>query len=170
MHDNLDAVSRLHLEGLNPKVLSMIDAATEKLAIDRVWVRVVSGLRTAAQQNQLYAQGRTAPGKIVTNARAGESMHNYGLAVDVVPFQIGRTGALNWRPETEQFQHMVAAFMAAGLAWGGDWPGKLGDYDHFQISGLAPTPTVRMREDYGLGTEPELATVWKKIENGVYLG
>src|SRR5699024_11750500 len=41
------------------------------------------GNRTAAQQNAVYAQGRTKPGKIVTNARAGQSLHNYGVAFDM---------------------------------------------------------------------------------------
>ncbi len=41
-------------------------------------------LRTFAEQNVLYAQGRTSPGAVVTNAQGGESYHNYGLAIDVV--------------------------------------------------------------------------------------
>jgi len=42
------------------------------------------GLRTFEEQDRLYAQGRTVPGKKVTNARGGASLHNYGLAVDAV--------------------------------------------------------------------------------------
>src|SRR5699024_12775874 len=42
------------------------------------------GNRTAAQQNALYAPGRTKPGKIVTNARSGQSLHNYGVAFDMI--------------------------------------------------------------------------------------
>jgi peptidoglycan L-alanyl-D-glutamate endopeptidase CwlK len=42
------------------------------------------GLRTFEDQDTLYSQGRTAPGKIVTNARGGDSWHNYGLAADYV--------------------------------------------------------------------------------------
>ncbi|HUI32006.1 MAG TPA: M15 family metallopeptidase [Dysgonamonadaceae bacterium] len=41
-------------------------------------------LRSFFEQDKLYAQGRTAPGTIVTNAQGGESFHNYGLAVDIV--------------------------------------------------------------------------------------
>ena len=44
---------------------------------------ITSGFRSVADQNTLYAQGRTQPGNIVTNARGGRSLHNYGLAVDV---------------------------------------------------------------------------------------
>jgi hypothetical protein len=70
---------------------------------------VVSGLRTAAEQDALYAQGRIAPGHIVTNSKGGLSMHNYGLAVAAVPFLTGDPGALNWTENTPQFQAMVAA-------------------------------------------------------------
>lgn len=46
-------------------------------------VRIISGLRTYAEQEELYAQGRTKPGLIVTNARGGFSNHNFGIAFDV---------------------------------------------------------------------------------------
>lgn len=45
--------------------------------------RIISGTRTFDEQNKLYAQGRTSPGNVVTNARAGYSNHNFGIAWDV---------------------------------------------------------------------------------------
>ena len=51
---------------------------------------VTSTYRDNASQNALYAQGRTTPGKIVTNAKAGQSWHNYRCAVDVVPIVAGK--------------------------------------------------------------------------------
>lgn len=45
-------------------------------------IRVTSGFRSVEEQNKLYAQGRTTSGKIVTNAKGGQSMHNYGIAFD----------------------------------------------------------------------------------------
>jgi len=47
-------------------------------------IRITQGFRSKAEQDRLYAQGRTTPGAVVTNARGGESWHNYGLAVDLV--------------------------------------------------------------------------------------
>jgi len=38
--------------------------------------------RTFAESDKLYAQGRTEPGQIISNAKAGQSWHNYGLALD----------------------------------------------------------------------------------------
>ncbi|BBP87504.1 hypothetical protein BsIDN1_11220 [Bacillus safensis] len=49
-----------------------------------IFVQITSGYRSFAEQNKLYSQGRTAPGKIVTNAKGGQSNHNYGLAIDYV--------------------------------------------------------------------------------------
>jgi peptidoglycan L-alanyl-D-glutamate endopeptidase CwlK len=45
---------------------------------------LTSGYRSKKEQNELYAQGRSKPGQVVTNAKAGQSYHNYGLAVDFV--------------------------------------------------------------------------------------
>ncbi len=46
---------------------------------------IYEGFRTNARQDELYAIGRTVEGKVVTNAQAGQSFHNYGLAFDWVP-------------------------------------------------------------------------------------
>jgi peptidoglycan LD-endopeptidase CwlK len=54
------------------------------------------GLRTFEDQDELYAQGRTAPGKIVTNARGGDSWHCYGLAADYVLDLNGEKPGLQW--------------------------------------------------------------------------
>lgn len=51
---------------------------------------VAFGFRSGAVQDALYAQGRTTPGPIVTNAKGGQSAHNYGLAIDVYPIINGQ--------------------------------------------------------------------------------
>jgi peptidoglycan L-alanyl-D-glutamate endopeptidase CwlK len=165
---DLDVISEQNLLGVNPFVAAKAREAAATLATIDVWVRIVSGFRSAAAQTKLYAQGRTTPGKIVTNAIASKSMHNYGLAFDAVPFISGRTGALNWKAGTPQFQHMVAAFKAAGLDWGGDWLGDQGDFDHFQIRGLKPTPTPAMIADYGDGSVSNLQNIWNRVAQGAY--
>jgi hypothetical protein len=44
---------------------------------------VTMGFRSTEEQDQLYAQGRTLPGDVITNAPGGKSLHNFGHAVDV---------------------------------------------------------------------------------------
>jgi peptidoglycan L-alanyl-D-glutamate endopeptidase CwlK len=97
--------------------------------------------RTFAEQDALYAQGRTKPGKIITNARGGQSYHNYGLAIDIA-LLVDRDGngtfeTASWDTKTDfdgdrksDWQEIVAIFKRYGWEWGGDW--KFFDAPHFQ--------------------------------------
>lgn len=74
--------------------------------------------RTFAQQDALYAQGRSAPGQRVTNARGGQSWHNYGLGADVV-FSTAN-GQPSW-PENGNWTRYGQIADSYGLTWGGNW-------------------------------------------------
>jgi peptidoglycan LD-endopeptidase CwlK len=164
----MDQRSEAALATVAPALADKVRAAADQLAGTGTYLLVVSGLRTAAQQNALYAQGRNGnPGHVVTNARAGFSMHNYGLAVDVVPYLSGDGGQLNWTQETPQFQAMVTAMQAQGLIWGGSWH-SIPDYDHFQMPGLPVTPNAAMQADYGDGGNAALSAIWTKMDSGSY--
>ena len=76
---NEELISQLH-PSIQSKARKFIDLAKQN-GFD---LRITSGYRSIEEQNRLYAQGRTAPGNIVTNARGGDSFHNFGLAFDVV--------------------------------------------------------------------------------------
>ena len=80
-----------------------------------------SGTRTIKEQDDIYAQGRTAPGTtpkdIVTEARGGESYHNYGLAFDIVGLNPdGKTP--NYKIDFERFAPIAKEH---GFDWGGNW-------------------------------------------------
>lgn len=98
-------------------------------------------LRTFAEQNDLYAQGRTKPGKIVTNAKGGQSYHNYGLALDIVLVVDtdgnGSFESASWDAHKDfdgdgksDWMEVVQIFKRYGWEWGGDW--KFSDQPHFQ--------------------------------------
>jgi peptidoglycan L-alanyl-D-glutamate endopeptidase CwlK len=163
----MDARSEAALATVDPSLASAVRAAATKLEALGTYILVVSGLRTSSEQEALYAQGRTTPGHIVTNAKAGQSMHNYGLAVDVVPYLSGPAGALNWNAGTEQYAAMVSALKAEGLGWGGDWV-HFKDEDHFQLSTLPINPTEAMIADYGAGDDSALASIWINAGEGKY--
>ena len=166
----MDDRSEKALANVNPALATKVRAAADQLAGNGTYLLVVSGLRTAAEQDALYAQGRNgAAGHIVTNARAGFSMHNYGLAVDIVPYLSGQTGQLNWDANTPQFRAMVAALEGQGLVWGGEWK-SFPDNDHFQMPGVPVTPDDAMQADYGDGSPTELAAIWDKAAAGDYAG
>ena len=70
--------------------------------------------RSIATQNALYAQGRNKPGKRVTNARGGQSAHNYGAAMDFVPVVIGKR---TYDVPSTWWQEFGAVAKACGLTW-----------------------------------------------------
>ena len=119
------------LDDLLPQVKSRVEAFIAACKADGIDLLVTSTYRDNASQNALYAQGRTAPGKIVTNARAGQSFHNYRCAVDVVPIVAGKP---RWDVKDEIWQKIGSKGKAAGLEWAGDWK-RFKEYPHFQYTG-----------------------------------
>lgn len=99
---------------------------------------ITEELRSFQEQDNLYARGRTTPGNIVTHARAGETYHNYGLAIDYA--LINENGDYIW-DTTYDGNHNGKAdwFEVADLAkdlgfeWGGDWQ-NFKDYPHLQMT------------------------------------
>jgi len=92
---------------------------------------VTSTYRDNASQEALYAQGRTKPGKIVTNARAGQSFHNYRCAFDVVPLRHGKPV---WDSKDPVWQIIGQIGKKCGLEWAGDWK-RFKEFPHFQYTG-----------------------------------
>ncbi len=92
-----------------------------------ITINIISGIRTFAEQDRLYAKGRTAPGAKVTNARGGYSNHNFGLAFDVGIYSGNR-----YLPESPLYKAVGALGMELGLEWGGNWK-TIVDQPHFQL-------------------------------------
>lgn len=85
--------------------------------------------RSNEEQNRLYAQGRTAPGKRVTNARAGQSNHNkYPSPAFDIAFR-KKDGSIDWSDHL--FKKFAVLAKANGLSWGGDWK-SIKDNPHFE--------------------------------------
>jgi peptidoglycan L-alanyl-D-glutamate endopeptidase CwlK len=124
-----DIVSNRRIDTLHPiiraKAKEFIIRAEKELGIK---LRVTSALRTWEEQTRLYNKGRSDTGKKVTNAKAGESYHNYGLAFDVVEIKNGKAiwNNPNWKK-------IGALGKSLGFEWGGDWK-KIVDKPHFQIT------------------------------------
>ena len=118
------------LKDLDPYVAGLAKqfiAACKKQGIDLL---VTSTYRDNESQNALYAQGRTKAGRIVTNAKAGQSFHNYRLAFDVVPIVNGKP---QWN-DFRTFQKIGAIGKSIGLDWAGDWR-TFKELAHFQWTG-----------------------------------
>ena len=119
------------LDDLLPPVKERVEKFINSAKAAGIDLLITSTYRDNASQNALYAQGRTKPGKIVTNAKAGQSWHNYKCAVDVVPIVAGKP---RWDVKEEVWQQVGALGKAAGLEWAGDWK-KFKEYPHFQYTG-----------------------------------
>ena len=119
------------LDDLLPPVKERVEKFLNSAKAAGIDLLITSTYRDNASQNALYAQGRTKLGKIVTNAKAGQSLHNYRCAVDVVPIVAGKP---RWDVKEEVWQQVGALGKAAGLEWAGDWK-RFKEYPHFQYTG-----------------------------------
>ena len=122
-----DARSEGHIATLLPEVRPLARALVHKAAAMGIQIRIISGFRTYEAQAALYAQGRTSPGRVVTNARPGYSNHNFGIAFDVGVFEGSR-----YLGESPKYKAVGALGMDIGLEWGGSWK-TLVDEPHFQL-------------------------------------
>jgi peptidoglycan L-alanyl-D-glutamate endopeptidase CwlK len=119
---------------LQPGVREAAVALVKRCYWRGVNIRITHGLRTYAEQTALYNQGRTTPGNIVTNAKAGYSFHNFGVAIDFVLMSSGydmtadadKDGIADW---TE----VVTEATRLGFEWGGTWV-SFKDFPHFQMT------------------------------------
>lgn len=120
----------------------------DNLANQNIEIRVTQGLRSYQEQDALYAQGRTTPGRIVTNARGGESWHNFGMAVDVAPSLNGvdQIFVPDWNENHPVWMIVVSAGTLVGLVNGKSWK----DEPHFELVGQYPVgaPTDEIRQEY----------------------
>jgi peptidoglycan L-alanyl-D-glutamate endopeptidase CwlK len=135
----LERIQLLHPK-LREEALTMYDEIVAALT-GTAACRFAYTLRTFAEQDALFAQGRTKPGAIVTKAKGGQSYHNYGLAIDIVLLvdkdKNGTFETASWDLKTDfdgdgksDWQEVVAIFKRYGYEWGGDW--KFVDAPHFQ--------------------------------------
>lgn len=114
---------------LLPKVQTMANAFIAKCKAQGIDVAITSTYRSDDEQNALYAQGRTTPGNVITNAKAGQSMHNYKCALDFCPLT---NGNFNWNDKA-LFYKVGNIGKSCGFEWGGDWTSFL-DLPHLQFT------------------------------------
>jgi peptidoglycan L-alanyl-D-glutamate endopeptidase CwlK len=129
----LDRIKLLHPK-VRDEAFEIYDEICEALS-GSAMCRFSYTLRTFAEQDAIYAQGRTKPGKIVTNARKGLSYHNYGLAIDIVLIINGKTASWDIKGDFDgdgkaDWQEIVTIFKSFGWEAGIDW--KFRDAPHFQ--------------------------------------
>lgn len=151
----MNQASIKRLSTVHPILAQKVNALVSALAAKGMHVEVTQALRTVAEQDALYAQGRTRKGVKVTNARGGQSYHNFGLAVDfalVMP-----NGKLGW-PEPHPVWKAIGTEAARlGLEWGGIW--RTPDLPHVQMKNVPPVSLC-----FSLYKRAGLPLVWSEVE------
>jgi peptidoglycan L-alanyl-D-glutamate endopeptidase CwlK len=160
----LDSRSEQKIRTLHLPVQRAARRALQSLAAAGITAKIISGTRTYAEQDALFEIGRSKPGDRVTNARGGESNHNFGLAWDIGIWVDGFYDGKRTPPDKalekradDQYQSASSAILGlsiAGLEWGGNWA-SLKDFPHYQLAGGLTVSRVRERFERG---EPYLPT------------
>lgn len=140
-NEAVDIASMKKIMTLHPKIRFEVLHLFKVCDKQNLKMRIVQGYRTFEEQDALYAQGRTKAGTKVTNAKGGQSYHNYGLAIDIVLLidkdKNGSFETASWDIKTDfdadgksDWIEVVNIFKRYGFEWGGDW--KFVDNPHFQ--------------------------------------
>ncbi|MFK4473672.1 peptidoglycan L-alanyl-D-glutamate endopeptidase CwlK [Paenibacillus sp. RC73] len=131
--------SAKRLEGVAPVIKAAAEALIDRCYARGVWIVITQGLRTYAEQDALYAQGRNGDKRqIVTKVRGGYSIHNFGYAVDfALLLRDGRS--VSWdtlkdddKDSLPDWNEVVEEAKRLGFEWGGDWR-KFVDMPHLQM-------------------------------------
>lgn len=123
-------MSSRNLDDLRPDVRPLVDIFLGSCAASKIDILVTCTLRSNEEQAALYAQGRTEPGHIVTDAPAGQSAHNYGLAIDVVPIVNGKP---DWDGSHPVWSQVGVLGQSAGLEWAGAPHFPFPEKPHFEL-------------------------------------
>lgn len=146
-----DSRSEKSIATLIPAVKPYAYALIERAKNRGISIKIISGLRTYAEQDALYAQGRTLPGAIVTNAKGGYSNHNFAIAFDVGVFN-----GTKYLTDSPAYHAVGLLGVELGLEWGGNWS-SFTDAAHFQ---LRPGWALQMTQS------AMLAQLRERVKNG----
>ena len=161
-------LSRIDLGLLYPPFLLRVRAMLAELAAHDGVFWATCGWRGPAEQNRLYAQGRTTPGDIVTRATAFQSPHQFGIAVDLVRDVDNAPGVQpGWAPAL--YAPLGPASTVYRLTWGGTW--EWPDRPHVQWPGyVSGEDLASLRGAWALGakngggTVAALSSVWRHLD------
>ncbi len=143
-----EVIDSRSLSDLEPEARRRAIDFLARCQADGLEVLITSTYRSAARQQQIYNQGRTTPGMIVSGSRPGFSMHNFRCALDVVPMRGKKAVWDNRKPENLALWMRIGKHgKDAGFEWGGDWK-RFVDMPHLQYtSGMKLS---ELRAKYGM--------------------
>ena len=145
---------RINRKELHPWLNYKLTLLLKKCAKKGIYLIITEGFRSKEYPDKLYAQGRTTPGNIVTNAKGStySSQHMWGIAFDI---------AINDKKllyDNKTIKKVAVIAKKVGLGWGGDWKSPV-DYPHFYLKKWKDTPT-KLKKKYG--TPDKFKKIWTK--------
>ena len=159
----------LNIKDLHPLLQDKMNQFIKLCSDNKIDVVITQGFRTWEYQAGLYAQGRTSPGKVVTNCQPGWSPHNYGLAFD---FAIKENNQIDWDTRNRKWGDAGKLGESLGLTWGGIWK-SFPDMPHLEYlfgltieklhSGVKPPNTVKILKVSDLALAGKTIKVGKDI-------
>lgn len=150
-------------KALHPELQEKAVLLKERCKAQGISILFSECVRTKAEQDALYAQGRTKPGKIVTNAKGTtySSQHQWGIAVDFyIDMDVDGDGSKAddaFNNSTKLFDKVGAIAKSIGLGWGGDWKSPV-DKPHLYLKDWGST-TSMLKQRYG--TPEKFMISWK---------
>lgn len=152
------------ITALHPELQEKLQKTIEDCKAAGTIIKIGECLRTVEEQEALYAQGRTKPGNIVTNARGTSysSQHQWGIAADFyLSMDVDGDGKINddsFNDATGLFSKVGRIAKENGLGWGGDWKSPV-DKPHLYLPHWGST-TKQLKQKYG--TPDKFMAKWKK--------
>jgi peptidoglycan LD-endopeptidase CwlK len=161
----MDEVSESHLKDVHPELARRVRLLAAKCALNGIVIRVTCGVRNWADQTELYNEGRITPGKIVTDAMAGYSAHQFGYAVDIVPGEDGWPEFTpDWDAMDPRWKQVLQMANLCHLAEGAQWR-TFPDRPHLYLEELPPNPTEEMRSTFKQGGMTATWSNFPRIQN-----
>jgi len=162
----VDNITQARLQTVYPELSHRWIQADQMLVSLGFTIRISQALRTWPEQAALWALGRDSQGnivdrsKVVTYARAGESWHNYGLALDFVPMEDGQP---IWDRTHVAYAKTIEIAESLGLVSGSRWPEPKTDFPHLQLTGNFPedAPDENCKRIFMIGGLP---AVWHEVD------
>ena len=129
------------ITSLNPNVARLCQLFIDKCKEQNIDVIITSTYRDFESQNALYAQGRTKSGAKVTNAKGGQSFHNFRVAFDFCPIVDGKA---QWT-DVKTFTKCGEIAESLGLEWAGRWL-RFKELAHCQLTGGKTLEQLRQQQ------------------------
>jgi peptidoglycan L-alanyl-D-glutamate endopeptidase CwlK len=138
VYGTFDTMSERAIRTLQPTAQRLAREFLKRVLAAKIPARIISGTRTYAEQDALYARGRNGdPSKPVTNAKGGQSNHNFGVAWDIGIFARG-----TYRSASLLYAKAAKVGLAPGIEWGGHWI-RFPDQPHYQLATGIELASVR---------------------------